>query len=238
LKAKPEVGIQFGAGGASRAEELEQQGTRDADWAIRLAQRFLDAGAYLSRHLQRMRATTMTALTVARRGETLPGFTLSSKDDSSGSLESYRGRTNLVVVFAGDKLDGSSVTVMLDELVARADELTLEAAQVLVAVTSRPTAVPQRGRWAFPVLVDDGGRIHRSVGAADAAGRPAPAVLVTDRFREIFAAYLPGLGSTLPGAKEILDWLVFINIQCPECGVPDWPTELKGASHDQAQTCL
>jgi phosphosulfolactate synthase (CoM biosynthesis protein A) len=46
LMAKPEVGIQFGAGGATRVAELEQQGTRDADWAIRLAQRFLDAGAY------------------------------------------------------------------------------------------------------------------------------------------------------------------------------------------------
>ena len=47
LKAKPEVGIQFGAGGATRAETLEQEGTRDADWAIRLARRFLDAGAEL-----------------------------------------------------------------------------------------------------------------------------------------------------------------------------------------------
>jgi phosphosulfolactate synthase (CoM biosynthesis protein A) len=47
LKAKPEVGIQFGAGGASPAEGLVQQGTRDAEWAIRLARRFLDAGAYL-----------------------------------------------------------------------------------------------------------------------------------------------------------------------------------------------
>jgi len=47
LKAKPEVGIQFGAGGASPAEGLAQQGTRDAEWAIRLAKRFLDAGAYL-----------------------------------------------------------------------------------------------------------------------------------------------------------------------------------------------
>src|SRR5437879_8143882 len=47
LKAKPEVGVQFGAGGATRAEELEQEGTRDVEWAIRLARRFLDAGAYL-----------------------------------------------------------------------------------------------------------------------------------------------------------------------------------------------
>lgn len=47
LKAKPEVGIQFGAGGASRSEELETEGTRDPEWPIRLAQRFLDAGAYM-----------------------------------------------------------------------------------------------------------------------------------------------------------------------------------------------
>jgi len=47
MKAKPEVGIQFGAGGATRAEELEAEGTRDPEWCIKLAQRFLDAGAYL-----------------------------------------------------------------------------------------------------------------------------------------------------------------------------------------------
>lgn len=47
LEPKPEIGIQFGAGGATRAEELEAAGTRDPEWPIRLAQRFLDAGAYL-----------------------------------------------------------------------------------------------------------------------------------------------------------------------------------------------
>jgi phosphosulfolactate synthase (CoM biosynthesis protein A) len=47
LKAKPEVGIQFGAGGASAAAELEAEGTRDPGWAIAQARRYLDAGAYL-----------------------------------------------------------------------------------------------------------------------------------------------------------------------------------------------
>ena len=47
LKAKPEVGIQFGAGGATRQEELETEGTRGPEWPIRLARRFLDAGAYM-----------------------------------------------------------------------------------------------------------------------------------------------------------------------------------------------
>jgi phosphosulfolactate synthase (CoM biosynthesis protein A) len=47
LKAKPEVGIQFGAGGASEAAELEEEGTRDVEWSIGQARRFLDAGAYM-----------------------------------------------------------------------------------------------------------------------------------------------------------------------------------------------
>ena len=47
LKAKPEVGIQFGAGGATAAGELAAEGTRDPEWAIQQAKRFVDAGAYM-----------------------------------------------------------------------------------------------------------------------------------------------------------------------------------------------
>jgi phosphosulfolactate synthase (CoM biosynthesis protein A) len=47
LRAKPEVGIQFGAGGATTPAELEQEGTRDVGYAIDLARRCLDAGAYM-----------------------------------------------------------------------------------------------------------------------------------------------------------------------------------------------
>lgn len=47
LHAKPEVGIQFGSGGASAVTELEDEGTRDPEWAILQARRFLDAGAHM-----------------------------------------------------------------------------------------------------------------------------------------------------------------------------------------------
>jgi phosphosulfolactate synthase (CoM biosynthesis protein A) len=47
LKAKPEVGIQFGAGGATTAAELAAEGTSDPEWAIIQARRFLEAGAYM-----------------------------------------------------------------------------------------------------------------------------------------------------------------------------------------------
>jgi len=44
MKAKPEVGIQFGAGGASATAELQAEGTRDPEWAIAQARRFLAEG--------------------------------------------------------------------------------------------------------------------------------------------------------------------------------------------------
>ena len=47
LKPKPEVGIQFGAGGTSSVEALEGEGTRDVGYAIELAKRHLDAGAHM-----------------------------------------------------------------------------------------------------------------------------------------------------------------------------------------------
>jgi len=47
LRAKPEIGIQFGAGGGvTSEEELEQAGTLDVGWAVDQAKRFVDAGVY------------------------------------------------------------------------------------------------------------------------------------------------------------------------------------------------
>ena len=47
LKAKPEVGIQFGAGGSTPPAQLETEGTRDPDRMIQQAKQFLEAGAYM-----------------------------------------------------------------------------------------------------------------------------------------------------------------------------------------------
>jgi phosphosulfolactate synthase (CoM biosynthesis protein A) len=47
LKAKPELGIQFGAGGASAQADLEAEGTRDPEWLVCQGRRFLEAGADL-----------------------------------------------------------------------------------------------------------------------------------------------------------------------------------------------
>jgi phosphosulfolactate synthase (CoM biosynthesis protein A) len=46
LKAKPEINVQFGAGGASSVEDLESEEAIDPASAVREAQRHLVAGAY------------------------------------------------------------------------------------------------------------------------------------------------------------------------------------------------
>jgi phosphosulfolactate synthase (CoM biosynthesis protein A) len=47
MKAKPEIGIQFGAGGATPSSELKAEGIRDPGYAIKQAKRFLEAGVYM-----------------------------------------------------------------------------------------------------------------------------------------------------------------------------------------------
>ena len=45
LSPKPEVGIQFGAGGATAVSDLQAEGTKDVAWATALMRRHLEAGA-------------------------------------------------------------------------------------------------------------------------------------------------------------------------------------------------
>jgi phosphosulfolactate synthase (CoM biosynthesis protein A) len=45
MMPKPELGIQFGAGGSTSAAELAAEGVRDATWVIARAKACLEAGA-------------------------------------------------------------------------------------------------------------------------------------------------------------------------------------------------
>jgi len=47
MLAKPEVSLQFGAGGTSTSEELEKAGMRPVEWVISQAKRYIDQGAYM-----------------------------------------------------------------------------------------------------------------------------------------------------------------------------------------------
>ena len=104
LKAKPEVGIQFGAGGATAAAELEAEGTRDPEWAISQAKRFVDAGAYMimiesegiTENVKAWR-TDVVARIINALGLEKPMFEAADPEVFSWYIKNYGAEVNLFV---------------------------------------------------------------------------------------------------------------------------------------------
>lgn len=159
------------------------------------------------------------------KGQLIRDFTLISALGQPVSLSHYRGRANLVLVLVGEHVGNPDLRI-LSEIAADYAQFRDEQAEVLAILQSSQQAAVDILRQAnppFPLLIDEDGRIHRSAGAADACGRPSAAIYVIDSFGEVFAVYRTAEGETMPTAQEIVKWLSFINMQCPECEHPEWP---------------
>src|SRR5512136_522431 len=104
LKAKPEVGIQFGAGGATDTAELAAEGTRDPEWAIHQARRFVDAGAYMimiesegiTENVKTWR-TDVVARFINALGLEKPMFEAADPDVFAWYIKNYGAEVNLFV---------------------------------------------------------------------------------------------------------------------------------------------
>ena len=71
-------------------------------------------------------------------------------------------------------------------------------------------------------MLDPDARFHTRVGAVDAHGEPTTSLYITDRYREIYAATRPEDADWPTTVNDVLHWLTFVNIQCPECNPPEW----------------
>ena len=151
-------------------------------------------------------------------GYLLRDFTLMS---ALGHLV-HRGRSNLVLICADERAETEQ---LLLGLASQYTEIRNEEAEVLVVVRSSAEAAGKKEqlKLPYPILVDDNGRIHQELGAADSQGREFAAVYVTDRFGEVFGTYRTRDGQPLPRLADIVNLLEFIGIQCPECEPPEWP---------------
>jgi phosphosulfolactate synthase (CoM biosynthesis protein A) len=104
LKAKPEVGIQFGAGGATAEAELLAEGTRDPEWAIQQAKRFVDAGAYMimiesegiTENVTNWR-TDVVAKIISALGLEKPMFEAADPEVFAWYIKNYGAEVNLFV---------------------------------------------------------------------------------------------------------------------------------------------
>jgi peroxiredoxin len=159
------------------------------------------------------------------KGQLIRGFTLISALGQPIGLSDYRGRSNLVLVLTGGD-SGNPELEILTEIAANYAQFRKEQAEVLAILQcdrERAVQIAHQTGLPFPLLVDEDGRIHGSTGAVDRSSHPVAAIYVTDAFGEVFAVYRAADGQTMPSAQEIVKWLTFINMQCPECGHPEWP---------------
>lgn len=71
-------------------------------------------------------------------------------------------------------------------------------------------------------VTDPDGQARRVAGVPTGTA----AVLVVDRFGQVFARRTDEAGHDLPSVGEVFEEVRFISVQCPECEVPDVPPGL------------
>jgi len=155
-------------------------------------------------------------------GKLFPDATLPTHDGGTITLDTFRPKWNLVMIMLG--ADGIPATIadLLDALAGSRADVESEDGKILAVAAS--ATLTADWRWPFPLLLDADGSVHQRAGAVDANGRPAPALFTTDHYREIYGVMRPGEPRWPTSAKDVIEWLVFANIQCPECNPPesDW----------------
>lgn len=149
-------------------------------------------------------------------------FTLVSNRGEDIRISSFRGRSNLAVVFLGHS---DAMRIFLEDAVRHAVALEEEDTILVAVVPYGPEESESAAANCSPIVVlhDKTHAVYRLSGATDDNGRLVPLVYLTDRFGEIAATYVASGHSIAPGIQEILSALEFVNQQCPECEPPEWP---------------
>ena len=154
-------------------------------------------------------------------GRLFPDSTLPTLNGGTLSLDQFRSRSDLVLLLLGEGPVPEPAARLLAQLVAARADLRLEDGEVIAIATGSPSR--WREPWPFdvPLLFDTDASLHRRVAAIDERGQPRTGLYLTDRYREIFAVLHPGEGRWPASAHDVVEWLTFMNIQCPECNPPE-----------------
>jgi peroxiredoxin len=148
-------------------------------------------------------------------GERLPDFSLPSTLGHPVRISDFRNRSNLVVIFTNPEQLGA-IQPFLADLNRAAPELVEENTQVVLVLSVTIEEAERRKDQfdlTFLILADE----HRQV-SDDLihVHPPGTEIYILDRFGEIFAVERIETGGHFPPAKEIIDWVRFIEIHCPE----------------------
>ena len=147
-----------------------------------------------------------------RKGGTAPPFQLPSTQGGMYGPGALRSKYNMVLAFLDDTPGGIAY---LRELARLHPDILAESGRLMAVVPVSLDAahtLALREGLPFPLLADEGGSVaERMLGAEKQS-----ALCVADRFGEIYFLEAAPTSGALPPARSALDWLGYIEVQCPE----------------------
>ncbi len=152
------------------------------------------------------------------RGQLVQDYTLTRADDSTFMLSDFRNKQNLVLLVFPNGIVEQAAQV-LRALAEKSAEVRENETRVIVVLPSG-----QQNAWKesqeLIVATEESGRIF-----GDLATGTEAAIYFLDKFREIFHVYRITTKTEWPAAEELIGWIRFVAMQCPECHPPEWPAD-------------
>lgn len=140
---------------------------------------------------------------------------LTQSDGKPLRVSDYRQKQNLVILFIDDAGSGL-LSRLVSTLSERYAEFKAEEAEILVVVGQRDCLQPWlQVELPFPVVTFIDSDMNGKA-AAILSSQTGAAVYVLDRYGEVYASYHPDDTTGVPTADDLLEWLRFIELQCPE----------------------
>lgn len=149
-----------------------------------------------------------------------PGFELRLLDGRTVTHRRYRYRSNLVLIFA-DGGEGALDRTALRDLQSLASAADLFGAEngKMLAVIGRPSdAVPNIGGTPdLDVATDPGSKLRQAYASRlRVADRGQASLYILDRYGAPFAVLTEAELAAESTRAEVLSWLKFVELQCPE----------------------
>ena len=151
-------------------------------------------------------------------GRLLRSFTLPGFDGTPVDTFRYRGRQSLIILFH-DGADCAECAGLLRKLAADSARFEAEGAQLISVSTGDGPDERALAESIAPHILT---LFDPQRKASGVQGFTPPALVITDRYGEIFALWRPDDEQALPAVEDIYGWLVWIEAQCAACTTINW----------------
>jgi peroxiredoxin len=155
-----------------------------------------------------------------------PSLSLATPDGKALRPGDFRGRSNLVLFFS-HQADCAGCRDLVSSLIDSQARLRALDAAVLII---QPEAQAQGEQMAVQYVIDVDDRLReayaRLLPQTDEqrahTDQPPALLFVLDRYGAPVAAWAGDQPDSDELVPALLEWLEFIGVQCPECGIAEW----------------